>query len=363
MKVLLVGEYSGVHTNLKRGLEKLGVQVLLVSEGDVWKKFDSDIKLYYPENTKWKKWYNRCMLQFCLDWAKNADVVQFMNPSCLYIINKNLAELAFELMDRTQVSLALLAGCDYNMSKYFDKIVPYMCPICLKERGGCILKNDIEYQKYEKRFYDKIDCIVPGEWDCYTIYHDYIKMYNNKLTKIIPYPIECNLMRPNCEKHSKLVVHYPLNRACKGTLVVEKAFRKLSQKYNEKVSFEIKGHMPIKDYLHYLDGIDIIVDGVYGYSCGLGMSCLMAMAKGKVAVGVRESEKKEGRNAWLCESPQISSGEGVDGIVNAVEMLIEDPVKLRRLQKESRRYVRKYHNTVLVSKKYLTLYDKFLDGR
>lgn len=40
MRILLVGEYSGVHTNLKVGLEKLGAEVLLVSEGDVWKKFD-----------------------------------------------------------------------------------------------------------------------------------------------------------------------------------------------------------------------------------------------------------------------------------------------------------------------------------
>ena len=43
MKVLLVGEYSGVHNNLKRGLEKLGVKVILINGGDSWKNFDSDI--------------------------------------------------------------------------------------------------------------------------------------------------------------------------------------------------------------------------------------------------------------------------------------------------------------------------------
>lgn len=358
MKVLLIGEYSGVHTNLKKGLEKLGVQVLLVSEGDVWKKFDSDIKLYYPEDTKWKKIYNRCMLQFCLEWAKNADIVQFMNPSCLYIINTNLAELAFGLMSRAKASVTVLAGCDHNMSKHYDKLMPYICPTCLKENGGCLLRNDARYQQYEKRFYDRVDCIVSGEWDCFTIYHDYVKKYNAKLTAIIPYPIDCNEMRPKCEKHSKIVVHYPLNRASKGTLATEKAFRKLSKKYGENASFEIKGRMPIKEYLNYLDRIDIIVDGVYGYNCGLGMSCLMAMAKGKAAVGVRENEKEGGVNAWLRESPQISSGEGVEGIVEAVGTLIEDPIKLRRLQKESRQYVRKYHSMVKVSQKYLELYNK-----
>ena len=43
MKVLLVGEYSGVHNNLKKGLEKLGVKVILINGGDAWKSFGADI--------------------------------------------------------------------------------------------------------------------------------------------------------------------------------------------------------------------------------------------------------------------------------------------------------------------------------
>ena len=45
MKILLVGEYSRLHNSLKEGLQALGHQVTLISTGDDFKKFDSDILL------------------------------------------------------------------------------------------------------------------------------------------------------------------------------------------------------------------------------------------------------------------------------------------------------------------------------
>lgn len=364
MKVLLVGEYSGVHTNLKKGLEKFGVNVLLISEGDAWKKFDSDIKLYSPEDTKWKKYYNRIMIQKCYNWAKDADIVQFINPSCLYIVNKDLADAVFELMKRAKVSISILAGCDCNVANYQEKIMPYICPACLQEmkkwNGTCFYKSDAEYQKYEAAFYKSIDCIVPGEWDYYKVYHDYVKKYNRKMTRIIPYPIDCGSIQPVYHRHEKIVVHFPLNAAKKGTLVIKKAFRVLGKKYKDKLLLEIRGHMPIEKYLEYLDGIDIIVDGPGGYNCGLGMSCLMAMAKGKAAVGVREQIEKGDRNAWLMESPHVSSGYGEEGIVEAVEGIISDPERMYELQRESRAFVKKYFNSSVVAKQYIRLYKQLL---
>ena len=45
MKVLLIGEYSNLHNNLKKGLIDLGHEVTLVSFGDGFKDFSSDIRL------------------------------------------------------------------------------------------------------------------------------------------------------------------------------------------------------------------------------------------------------------------------------------------------------------------------------
>ena len=51
MKILLVGEYSGLHNSLKEGLIQLNHKVTLVSSGDNFKNYPSDFinsKMYYP---------------------------------------------------------------------------------------------------------------------------------------------------------------------------------------------------------------------------------------------------------------------------------------------------------------------------
>ena len=45
MKILLIGEYSNLHNSLKQGLQKNGFEVTLLSTGDGFKNFDSDIPI------------------------------------------------------------------------------------------------------------------------------------------------------------------------------------------------------------------------------------------------------------------------------------------------------------------------------
>jgi hypothetical protein len=46
MKILLIGEYSRLHNSLKEGLIMLGHEVILLSSGDHFKKFDSDYSFH-----------------------------------------------------------------------------------------------------------------------------------------------------------------------------------------------------------------------------------------------------------------------------------------------------------------------------
>ncbi|HCY80686.1 MAG TPA: glycosyl transferase family 1, partial [Xanthomarina gelatinilytica] len=45
MQILLIGEFSRLHNSLKEGLQKLGHEVVLVGNGDLFKNFPTDVDL------------------------------------------------------------------------------------------------------------------------------------------------------------------------------------------------------------------------------------------------------------------------------------------------------------------------------
>ena len=56
MKILILGDFSGFGLNLKKGFEKENEKVILISNGDGWKKIpgsDLNLKSYYKENGKY----------------------------------------------------------------------------------------------------------------------------------------------------------------------------------------------------------------------------------------------------------------------------------------------------------------------
>ena len=51
MKILLVGEYNRTHYNLKKGLNELGHEALVIGTRDGFKKVDVDIEINNPFNS------------------------------------------------------------------------------------------------------------------------------------------------------------------------------------------------------------------------------------------------------------------------------------------------------------------------
>ncbi|MDX3775805.1 hypothetical protein QE250_16965, partial [Chromatiaceae bacterium AAb-1] len=80
MKILLLGDFSALHKNLKEGLVALGHDVTIASNGDGWKKVDTDINLYYPRKNFLDHMKYRFFLLKQLLSIKGYDVVQLVNP-------------------------------------------------------------------------------------------------------------------------------------------------------------------------------------------------------------------------------------------------------------------------------------------
>src|SRR5690554_4984461 len=142
MKILLVGEYSRLHNSLKKGLQALGHQVTLVSTGDHFKKFPSDILLKRRFNKGLAKkikvgFYMLFGVDITSLLLKNAilshkkqlqdfDVVQLINESPFGIEPNYEKEIVSYLKMNNKKIFLLSCGTDYTSVKYaYEKKLRY----------------------------------------------------------------------------------------------------------------------------------------------------------------------------------------------------------------------------------------------
>ena len=80
MKILLLGEFSNVHTTLAKGLRLLGHEVTLASDGDGWKDYPRDVDLRRPSLGALSSAAYFCRLIKKFRQFRGYDIVQLINP-------------------------------------------------------------------------------------------------------------------------------------------------------------------------------------------------------------------------------------------------------------------------------------------
>ena len=80
MKILLLGEYSNLHATLAAALRDLGHEVRLVSDGDEWKCYPTDIRLSRRSTGLLDTLTYLIRLQREMRHWRGYDVVQLINP-------------------------------------------------------------------------------------------------------------------------------------------------------------------------------------------------------------------------------------------------------------------------------------------
>ena len=95
------------------------------------------------------------------------------------------------------------------------------------------------------------------------------------------------------------------------------------------------------------------------YSYGPGMNALLAMSKGIVAVSGAEPEHYEQLGEYQVR-PIVNVYPSYGDVYEKLERLILNPELVNRLKLESREYVARNHEYVMVSRRYEDLYGKLL---
>ena len=346
MKILLVGEFSGVHTNLKKALIAKGHTVAIVGKHDGFKKFDSDLNVSpYIGNTigKFKN-----IFYFLLN-IKNYigyDVVQFINP--------------FEIPYYYH-----FVGLNHLLFKFNKKIIYYAAgtdPAFLSSDSKLNYfpfsnKNSTEHPNYPwykivyyNWFIKKIHLIIPAMYS-YSIGYYHLKKCRKHI-KLIGTGVYTNAN--NTVNNHISILHGITRPEFKGSEIITKALRIIKEKYKSKVKIYIVKRLPYSEYETYLNNVDIMIDQCKSYD--YGMNAILALEKGVVVLSGAEDVAMAYLN--VESSAVINIKPSIDEIVAKLEKIIQNKNQLSLLKKHSINYVKKYHNPKLIAKEFLDYYTE-----
>lgn len=377
MKILLVGEYSRLHSSLKEGLVKLGHEVTIVSSGDGMKRFKTDINY----NSKIKasfvlnKLNNLCIKFFNTDFIKieNAyrfnkilpslkgfDVVQLINEDALFIKPKTQIEFLKTLISQNKKLYVLCCGDDYTtISYYLSKkvkysiLTPYLKDKSLKDKFVFSLKYITEpYKKLHQFLKTNSFGTIASDMD----YH--IPMEGQtKYLGLIANPINIDKITfSELKIDTKINIFLGINthsKIKKGITYFEQALKIIQNKYPDKVAIKITENLPYKDYIKIYNNTHILLDQVHAYD--QGYNALEAMAKGKVVFTGAEQEWLE-HYKLKEDTVAINALPDVDYLVQKLEWLIVNPDTISQISKNARAFIEKEHDYIQIAKKYLDIW-------
>ena len=228
MKILLIGEYSNLHNSLKQGLQKKGHEVVLLSSGDGFKNFDSDIiiKSSVFEGKFLKliaKMIDRLIgislneietfvkAMIIINKLKGYDVVQLINERS-FNTSPSLEKILLKYIFKNNDKVFLLAcGVDTVSIKYakekkfrYSILSPYFENKHLKKEFKHTLKYlKSNYLKLGKFIRDKVNGIISSDLDYHIPYKN-----SKKYLGIIPNPINTDkLKKPKSIKKIKFAYY------------------------------------------------------------------------------------------------------------------------------------------------------------
>lgn len=380
MKILLVGEYSRLHNSLKEGLQALGHEVTLVSTGDHFKKFPSDILL----TRKFDKGFSKKIkvaiyMLFGLDITsiqlkndflsykkqlQGFNVVQLINESSFAIEPKYEKKIVSFLKKNNKKLFLLSCGTDHSSVKYaFEKKLRYSIFNPLFE--GKVPEKDFahalkylkpNYENLHRFLIENVDGIIASDMD-----YDIPLNGKRKYLGLIPNPVNTEkLAFEKIYSEGKTIIFHGINRANyfkKGNDYFEKALEKIKKKYPTKIEIVTVESLPYSEYIASYNRAHILLDQVYSYD--QGYNALEAMAKGKVVFTGAETEFQKRYN--LSEDEVcINAIPDVEYLFQKLEELILDQKKLNAISTNARKFIEREHNYICVAEKYLETWGSLI---
>ena len=376
MKILLVGEYSRLHNSLKEGLLALDHRVTLISTGDFFKKYPSDIILDRKFDRGFAKKIKVGIFKLTgiditsrllrkqffkhKNQLKGFDIVQLINESPFAIDPDIEMELISFLKEHNKKLFLLSCGTDYLSVQYAmsDKL-PYN--ILHEYKSGKIPANQFRYiLKYThpkfKRLHEYIFSVIDGVIASDMDYH--IPLKDHPLYKgLIPNPVNIDkLPAIPQDLNGPIVIFLGINRDnyhSKGIRYFEEALQIIAEKYADRIEIQVVENLPYTEYIERFNKAHILLDQVLAYD--QGYNALEAMAKGKLVFTGADILFEN--HYELKNTVAINALPDAQHIANKLEELILQPERIAEIGKNARNFVEGVHDHISVAEKYITVWN------
>ena len=385
MKILLFGEYSNVHWTLACALRKLGHEVTVVSNGDEWNGYPSDISLIRKPG-RWGRLTYLLRVLLLLPKLRGYDVVQLINPVHFVDLKAERAVRIYDYLRRHNKKVFLGAfGYDYHY--VYDSVVRRTLRYCdfytptrevHHEWNDANERDWLHTYKKEASIHvaETCDGIITGLYEYDVAYRPH---FPDKTT-FIPMPIEMgeglevngdgvevngdgikdgnsSLFTLHSSLQRPLRFFIGINRSrtmLKGTDIMLRALERIVADYPDRAEMVKAESVPFAEYKELMRSSDVLLDQIYSYTPA--MNALQAMSQGLIVVSGGEEENYE----ILGEKelrPIINVQPDEEDIYLQLEWLVLHPERIAQLKRDSIEYVRRHHDSLKVAERYLEAWD------
>lgn len=360
MKILLLGEFSGLHNELKNALIDKGHFVTLASANDFKKNYPSDINIGKGSNIYTYKLSQLILPIINLRRFTGFDVVHIVNP---YIFPQstflNLFLVKFLKNNNKLVTLSG-AGSDpffVKLSLSNLRYSPIPSHIKYDRKDGVYYMNSVKHYDFMLNYMEYVDGVIPIMYEYFKSFCD--AGFSSITSRPIPIPINTKAIPviENELSNKKIVFFHGLNReGFKGTKVISEGFKELEKKYPSHVECVMEGNLPFNEYLKLLSRMNVVVDQLYSYS--LAMNALYSMSQGKLVCGGAEPESFILYDGNPAPAYNITNEPGQ--LLETLSMIVENKENINEKSIESRSFVEKYHCPLNVADAYINFWSRLL---
>ncbi len=356
MKILLVGEYSGLHYNLAQGLKALGHQVTIASDGDGWKDYPRDIDFLWKEKKRRVDIISKLVKS--LPKMLAYDVVQLINPVFLDLKAENNLRLFRYLKKHNKAVFLGANGDDYvyvdhGVHHHFSSSVFNVERIrnLASIQAHINTKLSDEYRQLNLEIAEKCSGITA----CCTEYRlAYASAYDDKTTFIpLPVILEDYPFINTIQATDKVKFFLGIQekrKVIKGMDIIHEALQELKNRYPNDVDLQIARSVPFKQYQTMMDTSHILCDQLYSYGCGVNGA--MAMAKGLIVAGGGEEQMYQ-LFGETENKPLVNLPDAKQEVVKVLEELLEKRENLPLLAQKTREFAIKHHDHIKVAQQYV----------